>query len=82
MATSFREGPADTTLQYDRTTKLALYAQFGVREVWIVNLVDRILESHREPHNGAYRITLERDGNDVVAPVALPNAEVRLAEIW
>ena len=26
---------ADATLQYDRTTKLALYARFGVREVWI-----------------------------------------------
>ena len=73
---------ADTTLQYDRTTKLALYARFGVREVWIVNLIDRILEIHREPYNGAYRVKLERDGNDTVAPVALPNAEVRLSEIW
>ena len=73
---------ADTTLQYDRTTKLALYARFGVREVWIVNLIDHILEIHREPYNGAYRVKLERAGNDTVAPVALPNAEVRLAEIW
>jgi Uma2 family endonuclease len=68
--------------QYDRTTKLALYARFGVREVWIVNLIDRTLEIHREPYNGAYRVKLERDGNDAVAPVALPNAEVRVAEIW
>jgi Uma2 family endonuclease len=73
---------ADTTLQYDRTTKLALYARFGVREVWIVNLIDRILEIHREPYNGAYRLKLERHANDAVAPVALPNAEVRLSEIW
>ena len=73
---------ADATLQYDRTTKLALYARFGVREVWIVNLIDRILEIHREPYNGAYRVKLERAGNDAVAPLALPNAEVRLAEIW
>src|SRR5207253_307637 len=50
---------ADTTLQYDRTTKLGLYARFGVREVWIVNLIDRILEIHREPYNGAYRVKLE-----------------------
>jgi Uma2 family endonuclease len=73
---------ADTTLQYDRTTKLALYARFGVREVWIVNLIDHILEIHREPYNGAYRVKLERGGSDAVAPVALPNAEVHLAEIW
>jgi Uma2 family endonuclease len=73
---------ADTTLQYDRTTKLALYARYGVREVWIVNLIDGMLEIHREPYNGEYRVKLERVGNDAVAPVALPNAEVRLAELW
>ena len=46
------------------------------------DMIDRILEIHREPYNGAYRLKLERHANDAVAPVALPNAEVRLSEIW
>ena len=72
---------ADTTLQHDRATKLALYARHGVREVWIVNLVDRVVEVYREPSNSAYRVKLERNAADVVAPVALPTVEVGLAEI-
>jgi len=39
---------ADTTLQYDRATKLLLYARHGIGEVWIVNLVDRVVEIYRE----------------------------------
>jgi len=62
--------------------KTGVAAQYGFREVWIVNLIDRILQIHREPYDGAYRVKLERDGNDIVAPVAFPNAEVRLSEIW
>ena len=45
---------ADATLQYDRTTKLALYARFGVREVWIVNLIDRQIEVYTGPGPAGY----------------------------
>jgi hypothetical protein len=32
---------SDTSLDYDRVTKLPLYAQHGIAEVWIVNLRER-----------------------------------------
>jgi Uma2 family endonuclease len=73
---------ADTTLQYDRTTKLALYARFSPRGLDCQSLSIAFWKFTASPHNGAYRVKLERDGNDAVAPVALPNAEVRLSEIW
>ena len=38
---------SDTTLAYDRGIKAALYAQNGVGEYWIVNLVDRQVEVFR-----------------------------------
>lgn len=72
---------ADTTLQYDRTDKLALYARYGVREVWIANLVDRVLEIHREPDNGAYRVRLQAGTDEMVTPVALPGIAVPLSGI-
>ncbi|MDJ0650282.1 MAG: Uma2 family endonuclease [Xenococcaceae cyanobacterium MO_188.B19] len=35
---------SDSTLQYDRETKLPLYAEAGINNYWIVNLVDNHLE--------------------------------------
>jgi Uma2 family endonuclease len=40
---------ADSTLEFDRQVKLPLYALAGIREYWIVNLVDNRLEVYREP---------------------------------
>jgi len=45
---------SDTTLTTDRTSKMRLYAQSGIPEYWIVNLVDRQLEVHREPSSIGY----------------------------
>jgi Uma2 family endonuclease len=40
---------SDTTLSFDRDAKASLYAAAGIPEYWIVNLVQRQLEMHREP---------------------------------
>lgn len=40
---------SDTTLEYDRTTKAAIYAEAKVEEYWIVNLVNECVEVYREP---------------------------------
>ena len=40
---------ADSSLKHDREGKMPLYAAAGIREYWIVNLVDRQLERYTEP---------------------------------
>ena len=40
---------ADSSLALDREHKGSLYARASSPEYWIVNLVDRVLEVHREP---------------------------------
>lgn len=40
---------AESSLGTDRTTKSALYAEAGVSEYWIVNLIDRCIEVCRAP---------------------------------
>ena len=40
---------ADSSLYFDREHKGSLYARAGIREYWIVNLVDRVLEIYRDP---------------------------------
>ncbi|NJK69053.1 MAG: Uma2 family endonuclease [Microcoleus sp. CSU_2_2] len=41
---------SDSTLKYDRETKLSLYAEAGIANYWIFNLVDNQLEMHEEPY--------------------------------
>ena len=64
---------SDTTLSFDRGRKLLLYAQAGIREVWIVNLQVSRLQVYREPTPLGYRQTLlvPRDGQ--IAPLAFPD---------
>ena len=64
---------ADTTLDYDSTTKIPLYARAGIAEVWLVNLRDQAVEVFREPTAQGYgRVTrIERDQR--VASQAFPD---------
>ena len=57
---------ADRTLTRDRGAKRGIYARAGIREYWIVNLIDRQLEIYTEPdvQSGTYtreRVLGERD---------------------
>ena len=45
---------SDTSLAFDRTTKQATYARNAIPEYWIVNLIDRQIEVHRQPQGEAY----------------------------
>ncbi len=63
---------SDSTLRYDRTTKLPLYATAGILEVWIVDVNKQKLEVYRQPSEERYQSmeTLTRD--DTVAATQLP----------
>ena len=50
-------GVADASLQFDRGKKQALYAQHGLLEYWIVNLVKRQLDVLREAEDESYADT-------------------------
>lgn len=41
---------ADTTLATDRGWKRRLYAEARIAVYWIVNIVDRVVEVHTDPH--------------------------------
>jgi len=62
---------SDSSLAYDRGRKLALYAQFGVAEVWIVDLAGSAVEIYRQPKEGAYSLT-ERRIDGALAPILVP----------
>jgi len=62
---------SDTSLAYDRGTKVPLYARFGVPEVWIVDLRGAAVEVYRQPEGGAYAV-MERLTSGPLAPALVP----------
>jgi Uma2 family endonuclease len=66
---------SDTTLTYDRETKLPLYAEAGLPEVWIVNLQARQVEVYREPKGTAYGLRRLVDAEETLTIEALPDGE-------
>jgi Uma2 family endonuclease len=72
---------ADSSREYDREVKAPLYAEIGVPEYWLVDLVDGVLEVFREPVNGRYtsRIVLAPGGQ--IATLAWPELEVRVEDL-
>jgi Uma2 family endonuclease len=46
---------ADTTADYDRRVKIPRYARAGVREVWVVDLNERVIDVYARPVTGEYR---------------------------
>jgi len=72
---------ADSSLEYDRDVKRALYARHGIREMWIVNLVDGDVEVCRSsgPDGYASVTTVGRSG--ILEPELLPGARIKVADI-
>jgi Uma2 family endonuclease len=44
---------SDSTLEYDQTVKLSLYAEDQIQDYWIVNLVANQLERYSQPYQDA-----------------------------
>ena len=72
---------ADTSLRYDREEKLRAYAATGIREFWLLNLQDDILEIYRQPEGPAYREQLTIPADGTASPLAFPDVTIALADI-
>jgi Uma2 family endonuclease len=42
---------ADSSLKYDQEVKLSVYAEAGIADYWIFNLLDNCLECYTEPYH-------------------------------
>ena len=72
---------ADTTLEFDRSVKIPLYARAGIREVWIVDIEAEVAEVYGEPRGPAYG-RVERVGRGAqIAAGALPGLTVTVEDI-
>lgn len=64
---------ADTSLEYDRNVKSALYASAGIDDYWIVNLRARRIEVYREPSPTGYRAATHLGAGETLSLLAFPD---------
>ena len=79
---------SESSLAFDRHQKGELYAEAGIPEYWIVNLIDRVLEVYRDlgPASSSaagfcYALTTTYTRQGLVTPVGLPSRSISVAEL-
>lgn len=72
---------SDSSVRYDREDKQKAYAKTGIREFWLLNLEDDILEIYRQPEGETYRekIIIPADGK--ASPLEFPDVVIAMADI-
>ncbi|MEG4229580.1 Uma2 family endonuclease [Microcoleus sp. N9_B2] len=78
---------SDSTLKYDRRTKLSIYAESEISDYWIFNLVDIQLEMHSEPYQKQrggfdYRVKRVVLPNEVVVIPGFPDLSLDLSAVF
>ena len=72
---------AESTLKLHRKVKIPLYARSGIREVWLVDLVDNELMAYREPNGAWYRSVQTHRRGDSISPLAFPDVTFAVADL-
>jgi Uma2 family endonuclease len=79
---------SDSTLPYDRSVKVRMYAQSGIKDYWILNLVDKCLEVMREPAEDAgaalgwrYASVVTVRVGENVSPLAKGESKIAVADL-
>ena len=73
---------ADSTLRFDRDTKVPLYAVHGIAEMWLLDLLGRRLVRHRASVQGTYTLLDEPDYRTPLEMTALTGVTVDLKPLF
>ena len=72
---------SDSSVSYDRSIKLGLYARRHLRELWLLDLPGKALDVYRRPTASGYREHQRLVRGRRIAPLAFPRVHFRVAEI-
>jgi Uma2 family endonuclease len=72
---------SDTSLGYDLGRKAALYAAFGIAELWVIDAVKFETRIHRDPTPTGYRSLLDLPASQRLVPAASAELAVTLSEL-
>ncbi len=71
----------DTSLEYDRSVKIPLFAQAGVPEVWLVDLSADRIEVYRNPAGGRYGDVTSASSDETLTPLHLADVKLSAADV-
>ncbi|MDY8111062.1 Uma2 family endonuclease [Fulvimarina sp. 2208YS6-2-32] len=69
-----------SSLRYDQGRKAAIYAAFGIRELWVVDGENLTLRLFREPGPDGYGHVSDHGAGDRLTPERVPEFSMRLAD--
>ena len=74
---------ADSTVGYDRYSKLPAYATAGIPEVWLAVVREgrRFVEVYTEPSAEGYGAMRTLEGDDMLTPPGFPDIALRVGEM-
>ena len=72
---------ADTSVEYDRGTKLSAYARAGIREVWILIRAERRIYVYTGPSVGGYANVRGVGRGQSIAPNAFPDMVLEVDKV-
>lgn len=73
---------ADSSLDDDRGEKAQLYADAEIPDYWIVNLVNRCVEVHRDPKDGHYQSLTTHHRREEIRPLLFPDCPLDLGLLF
>ena len=73
---------SESSLAYDRSTKMRLYAEAGIPECWVVDCTAETVEVHRGPGPEGYRDVSLVAGAATLRPQAFPDVELTTTDIF
>ena len=63
---------ADSSLDYDLRRKPSIYAEHGVRELWVIDATRRVVHVHMGPGQGGYARVTVRQASERLEPAEAP----------
>lgn len=72
---------ADSTIRYDRTVKIPLYAENNIVEAWIVDVNAELIEVYRQPSATGYRSLSTYMRGQSIELLAFPGVSISVDEL-
>ncbi len=72
---------ADSSYPYDIGRKAALYASFGIPELWVIHAVRLETRIHRSPSLTGYQFMIDLPADQLLTPAFAPELAVTLPEL-
>jgi Uma2 family endonuclease len=78
---------SDSSLSYDQQVKLNLYAEAGIQDYWIFNMIDLVLETYQMPYQMrpgefGYRTKQVILPNEAIALPSFPDLMLNLSNVF